>query len=545
MKFAPAPIPLLSPLRRPALWLAVILLLGTAVPRVARAAVIVNLPTSTSNGSLQFTSDISLNINTSSFIVGFVFDEWVTSDGHGDYMTLSADPSAKLSYTLNGGAVMTSQMGFLYDNAAGYNGMTANDGLLFVTDYVNVITGNVLVLKAGSYTLPAGSYSGFNPQAGQTFTGNIYAVDKRGAVSGLTKVGPAIDVGATIQSGLQTAAVQDQSILGAFQGLLGDINGHLFSLRGGDGSGDSGGIGAAVDQGVVMGEGDGPEEPIAYQVPGKRRWKIFTTVNYANVSLSSIGSQNGARSQSWSPGVGIERYFTDHLALGFAASLLETHQSYSNGAGSLDMQGVVLSAYASYVRRNCWLDLLYSYGRIDLDAERRPAGFPTATGETTAWTNAVQLNGGWKFHVPRWKLSHGPFAGVDWLHVNVDSYSESGGGLAALAYGSRSFDSLVTRVGWSVSREFTTDFARITPQVRMSYERQNITRNNGTSASLINLPFSATGSSQQPGQDYLVAGAGVNFAFNDAFSLLITYQGQYFRQDMQAHYGGVRVSYRF
>ncbi|MCE2694630.1 MAG: autotransporter domain-containing protein, partial [Verrucomicrobiaceae bacterium] len=87
-------------------------------------------------------------------------------------------------------------------------------------------------------------------------------------------------------------------------------------------------------------------------------------------------------------------------------------------------------------------------------------------------------------------------------------------------------------------------FASITPQVRLSYERQNL-ENNGTSVALLNAPFTAAGGNQSPGQDYLAAGAGVNFAFNDQLSVLLSYQGQFFRSDMSAHMGALRLSYKF
>ena len=363
-------------------------------------------------------------------------------------------------------------------------------------------------------------------------------------------------------SGLQTAALQDQSVLSTVQNALGDLNGRLFNLRAGGivqssagsttaSADDSAGIGnslyATIDDGVVFGYGDGPEDhKVAKKVLRAYQWEVYTTVNYANVSLNTMGTQAGVDAQTWSPSVGIERYVTEHLAVGFAVSLMNTHQKYANSLGGLDMQGVGLSAYASYVRSAFWVDALYSFGRLDLDSTRNPGvGIAAAMGETTAYTNSVQLNGGWNFRFQNNTLVTGPFAGLDYMHATVNAYSETGGGIAALSYGSRSFDSLVSRIGWSVSKKFTTGFAVITPQFRLSYERQNMSNNNATSATLVNLPFTATTQSQAPGQDYMVAGGGVNFEFNDRLSLLLTYQTQLFRQGMTAHFAGVRLSYKF
>jgi outer membrane autotransporter protein len=330
------------------------------------------------------------------------------------------------------------------------------------------------------------------------------------------------------------------------QGLLGDINGRLFNLRAGGGEEPTdGGIASSLDDGVIVGQGDGPESPIAKKQLRSRQWEIFNTVNYANISLSSIRNQAGVNSQTWAPGVGIERHFSRHLTLGFAASLMETHQSYSGGLGKLDIEGIALSAYASYVRSAFWSDVLYSFGTFDLNSMRTPGGFPVANGNTSANTNALQFNTGWNFRSRDGRFVTGPFIGVDYLNVQVNGYSETGGGLAALSYNTRSMDSLVTRVGWTVSQRIETDFAIITPQLRLSYERQNISNNNATSVNLINQPFTATTTSQHPGQDYMVAGTGVNFQFSPVFNMLLTYQGQFLRNNLQAHYASVRFGYKF
>ena len=349
-------------------------------------------------------------------------------------------------------------------------------------------------------------------------------------------------------SGTQSSGAQTSSITPGVQGIISDINGRLFDLRAG--GGEEGGLGSSIDDGVIDGQGDGqgdgPKNPIATKVLRSRQWEVFTTVNYSNIKLNSIGTQAGAKSYSWAPGVGVERHVSPNITVGFSASLLETHQTYTGGLGILDLQGVVLSTYTSYVRKALWIDLLYSFGRFDIDSQRNPGfNFPVALGNTNAYTNAAQLNTGWNFRFQNNTLITGPFVGLDYLHVQVDGYAENGGGLAALAYGVRDTDSLISRIGWATSKQITTDFAVITPQIRLSYERQNINRNNGTSVNLINQPFTATATSQSPGQSYMVVGAGVNFQFTPDFNMQLTYQGQYLRENMQAHYAGVRFGYKF
>ena len=351
------------------------------------------------------------------------------------------------------------------------------------------------------------------------------------------------------ETGLPMANVQGQMLINAGSTVTNDLNGHLFNLRAGDGEEDANdSIAALMDEGVVVGQGDGQPDaknPIAKMVPRSRQWEVFTTVNYGNVKLNAINNQAGVQIDSWAPSIGIERHLSRGLAVGFAATFLTSDQNYTNGLGRLHLEGPALSAYVSFARKNFWSSLLYSFGTYELDSRRNPGfGFAQAFGTTRTYTNSVQYNTGWNFRFQNNTLVTGPFAGVDYLHGTVNSYSETGGGLAALTYGRQTYQSLVARVGWSATKKIQTSWAAITPQVRLSYERQNLT-NNGTSVSLINAPFSAAGGNQTPGQSYLVAGAGVNFQFNDQFSLLLSYQGQFFRDNLQAHFGSVRLGYKF
>jgi uncharacterized protein YhjY with autotransporter beta-barrel domain len=347
-------------------------------------------------------------------------------------------------------------------------------------------------------------------------------------------------------AGLQFANALGQALINGNNTATNDVNNHLFNLMAGDGEeAANGSIAAAIDDGVVVGQGDGPEDPVARKVQRSRQWEVFTTVNYANARLSAIGGQAGVQVDSWAPGVGIGRHLSRGLALGFAVSFLHSEQNYTGGLGSVRLDGPALSAYLTFVRKNFWNSLLYSFGTYDLDSTRNPGfAFPQAFGSTRTYTHAVQYNTGWNFRFQDNTLVTGPFAGIDWLHGTVDAYNETGGGLAALSYNKQSYESLVTRVGWSVSKKLKSRFGTITPQARLSYERQNL-KNNGTSVSLISAPFTAAGGNQTPGQDYVVAGAGVSFQLSDQFNLLLSYQGQFFRQDMQAHFGSVRLSYSF
>ena len=348
-------------------------------------------------------------------------------------------------------------------------------------------------------------------------------------------------------TGLQMANAMGQAVLAGTQSVLTDVNGRLFFLRAGQGDlSDEN----EYNEGVVSGQGDGygknpPPGPVAQRQTRSSEWEVFASVNYNNAKLGALGNQAGVQSDSWSPGVGAELHVTPNVAIGFALNWLDSKQTFANGVGNMDMNGYALSAYTSYVKKAFWADLLYNFGSYDLETNRNTIGFGNARGDTDAYTHSVQFNSGWNFRFQNNSLVTGPFIGLDYTHVSIDGFGESSGGLAALAYNKRTTESLISRIGWSVSKYVKTDFAVITAQARLSYERQNLNNNNGTTVGLINQPFVVSGGGQSYGQDYMVAGAGLNFQFTPAFGMLLNYQGQFFRQSVEAHYVGLRLSYKF
>ncbi|MCX6848782.1 MAG: autotransporter domain-containing protein [Verrucomicrobia bacterium] len=423
---------------------------------------------------------------------------------------------------------------------------------------LNSIAGGTLVI--GNPTALTGFTGGDSWQVvtllpGATITGNLGLTGKLDTSAlnlTATQVGnfnQASGVFTVIDTltGLQMANAMGQAVLASVQSVLTDVNGRLFFLRAGQGDlSDEN----EYNEGVVSGQGDGygknpPQGPVAQRRTPSTEWEVFASVNYNNAKLGALGNQAGVQSDSWSPGVGAELHVTPNVAIGFALNWLDSKQTFANGVGNMDMNGYALSAYTSYVKKAFWADLLYNFGSYDLETNRNTIGFGNARGDTDAYTHSVQFNSGWNFRFQNNSLVTGPFIGLDYTHVSIDAFGESSGGLAALAYNKRTTESLISRIGWSVSKYVKTDFAVITAQARLSYERQNLNNNNGTTVGLINQPFVVSGGGQSYGQDYMVAGAGLNFQFTPAFGMLLNYQGQFFRQSVEAHYVGLRLSYKF
>jgi hypothetical protein len=150
----------------------------------AHAALVVVAPTSSTNGSLTITNDITFTITTAGNAGLFALDEWVTTDG-----TQNGSPFAALAISLNNAAPFTRD-GVLFDNLNSTAGsVTPNDGYLFISPTFGVAINDMVTLKSGTYVL--GATPGFNPQANQTFTGNMFIADGSGnRLSNIVAAGP-------------------------------------------------------------------------------------------------------------------------------------------------------------------------------------------------------------------------------------------------------------------------------------------------------------------------------------------------------------------
>lgn len=158
----------------------------------ADAAVIVTLPTATTAGSIQFTNDITFTLTRAfaSTWIQVVLDEWVVNDGSfSSFISSNGGITPNnVAFEKNGTpmsmrALSGSSSYWLVDNAnRTLNSQTPNDGLLELPlAPITLAIGDTFTLKAATYTMAAGTTpAGFNPQANQTFTGNMFLTNDGG-----------------------------------------------------------------------------------------------------------------------------------------------------------------------------------------------------------------------------------------------------------------------------------------------------------------------------------------------------------------------------
>ena len=230
----------------------------------------------------------------------------------------------------------------------------------------------------------------------------------------------------------------------------------------------------------------------------------------------------------------------------------------SGNLGDIDLDGNLISTYATAFWKQNWADLLYSYGSFNSDIARNTGLGSTAHGDTDSDSHNVRLNIGRNIQINN-NVVTGPIAGLRYANGGVDPYSETGGGTAALNYNGTEFESMVSRVGWQASHNRPTGWGRIVSQVHLAWEHEFMPENGTVGAGLQTSPFSAvTGGSVRrfggfssesdgahPGTDWMSAGAGLRFTMDNGWSLMTDYQGAFFRSNASQHYASVKVGYEW
>jgi uncharacterized protein with beta-barrel porin domain len=182
-------------------------------------------------------------------------------------------------------------------------------------------------------------------------------------------------------------------------------------------------------------------------------------------------------------------------------------------------------AFATLSEGGLYVDGLFTFGYNDYSNDRKiniSGAGATATSSPSGEQYVGDLDLGYNFHPDKeghWAL--GPEVGLEYVHLDVDSFTESGAGPADLSVNSQSADSLRSRLGGRLSYFTRSGSIVFAPTVFASYQHE-----------FLNDPFG-------------LIGVGVSATFDNAMSIYLNYLAEvgaddYFVQSVQ---GGLKASF--
>jgi len=279
------------------------------------------------------------------------------------------------------------------------------------------------------------------------------------------------------------------------------------------------------------------------------RWGTWAAFHHSDTRSDAYDAASG-RQPGVSAGVleasaGAERRVTDNLVAGFSAGWSRAHMNVGDGLGWTDADTVLVGTYGSLYRGGLHLDWYGGGGVTDYDMFRAmPALGAAATSRASGYQLDARLNGGWD--VPYGRLIAGPAAGLEYHHLGVDGFTESGAGPLNLAVGRQYAESLASDLGFKASRAFTLLGAGFDPSVSAAWRHEYVDQTRTLNAAFDSgAGPSFAVQSADVGDDSAIASLRLDAKFSERLSAFAELSGEFGRAHERSDSWGAGAKLRF
>jgi outer membrane autotransporter protein len=268
------------------------------------------------------------------------------------------------------------------------------------------------------------------------------------------------------------------------------------------------------------------------------------------------GDQGVENRYRWNGGYTGYDYFLRGATLGFDHNLSDKFMAgaslgYSRSDIDLDhdqgsgyIKSLYGSVYGSYFNKNLYVDGAFSYGKnwynnhrlITIGSLQRKA-YSDHDGDLFSG----YLGAGYYFDIKKWLI--GPFASLQYVYLDEESFREKGADGLSLRVNDRQTDSLVSELGVRLARVFGTKCGSLIPEVSAAWLRDFDIDDRVITSSFAGSPgasFSIKG--QDVEKNGATLGAGITFVHKSGLSTSLRYKGE-FREKYKSN--GVMGELRF
>lgn len=405
-------------------------------------------------------------------------------------------------------------------------------------------SGTASIVKVGSdagarYRLTYIPTAGYAGVATATFTlGNGFSTSAVATIA--FKVAPRPDPSGDAESrGLLNAQVESAQRFATTQ--TGNFQQRMERMHGaGEGRGFSNGLSAATqtycpqDVGTMPGrrcERRADDTGAAAVPPAREKNSNAAFGVWANGMIRS-GNQDGRNGdanvdfETDGVSVGADYRLNDAFAFGGGVGYGRDESDIGDNGSRGEADAFTLALYASYSPGGRWfVDMLLGYQSLGYELRRHVAANDSlvdGSRDGAQWFGSVSTGadiqrGNWQFT---------PYARMDVAQGTLDSYSETGDPLYALAYGELDVETTTGNAGVRIDYRHETDRGAFSPQLRLEYQRDF--KGNGVQtmqyADATSGPFHRTRSSDSD-RSRLMLGAGFLFSADNDWSFKLDYRG--------------------
>lgn len=257
--------------------------------------------------------------------------------------------------------------------------------------------------------------------------------------------------------------------------------------------------------------------------------RAFVNIGYAQQRFDATPSSPALSSNSASITLGYDWKTSDNLSAG-AAFGFGHDSAHMNGGGGYRMSDYSALGFVTYHAGGGYVSGYGHLGRSNFsDVERVfqvGAARVDEIGDTDGSHYGVGVNGGWWFSLDNVKT--GPFAGLDWQDITVDSYHERDSDATAMWFGRQHRQALVGRLGWRLQGHWQVANLVMAPYAELAWNRDSkadATRLVTTGLNTMNGSFAISGFT--PDAAWGNVALGVSAELTPTVTSWIGYEGRF------------------
>jgi uncharacterized protein YhjY with autotransporter beta-barrel domain len=312
---------------------------------------------------------------------------------------------------------------------------------------------------------------------------------------------------------------------------------HLAQVR------NSGNVTMSTSEAIVT---DGGKGGMTYSQPQAQQSYISRGTFWGSVSYDDVDYEDGRFGNDFDGDTGaITAGFDYRVSPMFViGGLLDGSRSDfdSRGGGSSEIDSFRAGIYGTYGESmGFYSDFYVGYGRHDLDEQRIGGGIVGLAGTRGSSMDSDSLQAMLTFGYTMGceQVKHGPFAGLEYQTVDVDSYTQLSGPFNVGVDG-YTIDSMRGLIGYRVNGAF----GAIRPYASVAYAHEFEDDANSTTARFAGVPFQVNGPQLESS---ILVTAGMGYAFNPNLALNVGYRGDISLEDsgITSHGASLGLSYSF
>ena len=286
---------------------------------------------------------------------------------------------------------------------------------------------------------------------------------------------------------------------------------------------------------------------IDFNRPPVQPWNVFVAGNAILAQSNGANGFEDTHATTGSVQMGADYRITPHVLVGALFGFGHTSSTLDGLGSKATVDTYSPGVYASYSDNGWYANALATYGFSDYSQTRNVsfAGFGgTANSSPTGGQVVGNLDGGYDFHHGPWTF--GPTLGLQYVHLNIDSYSETGLPGANLTVNSNQADSLRSRLGAEVRYVAQSNGITFTPHLSVSWQHEFMDSGRDITAGFNTAGAgSFTTSTTSPSRESALAEAGLDAQLDKTWTVFGGYtaqvgQSNYFGQSIQA---GVKIGF--